>query len=93
MDALLANIPLTCTAIGLVGILYSLLIAIIIKRAPDGNEKMVEIAPEFSLGQNNLASAYYNKGDYQKAIEHLDKAVALGFEPHPEFAKALEPHR
>ncbi|MBW1851955.1 MAG: tetratricopeptide repeat protein, partial [Deltaproteobacteria bacterium] len=41
----------------------------------------------------NLASAYYNNGDYKKAIEHFDKAVELGFEPHPEFLKVLEPHR
>ena len=54
---------------------------------------MVALAPEFALGRNNLASAYYNKGDYRKAIENLDKAVELGFEPHPEFIKILEPHR
>ena len=25
--------------------------------------------------------------------EHLDKAIELGFEPHPEFIKVLEPYR
>ncbi|MCK5783131.1 MAG: sodium-translocating pyrophosphatase [Desulfobacterales bacterium] len=57
MDALLTNIPLTCTVIGLVGILYSLLIAGMIQRAPDGNEKMVEIATAIQEG----AIAYLNR--------------------------------
>ena len=64
-----------------------------VEKAVETGEKMVELAPEFALGQNNLASAYYNQGEYEKAIKHLDKAIALGFEPHPEFLKALEPHR
>jgi len=51
------------------------------------------MAPEFALGHNNLASAYYNNDNHKKAIEHLDKAIELGFEPHPEFIKALEPYR
>jgi len=42
MEVLLANIPLTCTLVGLVGILYSLIVAGMIKGAPDGNERMVE---------------------------------------------------
>ena len=57
METLLANIPLTCTVVGLVGILYSLLIAMVIKRAPDGNEKMVEIATAIQEG----AIAYLNR--------------------------------
>ena len=55
--------------------------------------KMVEMAPDFALGQNNLAFAYYSQGEYEKAIEHLDKAVSLGFQVHPEFLKKLDPHR
>ena len=64
-----------------------------LKKPLKPERRMVALAPEFALGRNNLASAYYNKGDYAKAIENLDKAVELGFEPHPEFVKALEPHR
>jgi K(+)-stimulated pyrophosphate-energized sodium pump len=57
METLLANIPLTCTVVGLVGILYSIIIAMMIKSAPDGNEKMVEIATAIQQG----AVAYLNR--------------------------------
>ncbi len=63
------------------------------EKAIETGEKMVEIAPDFALGHNNLASAYYHHGAYEEAVTHLDKAVELGFEPHPEFLKALEPYR
>jgi len=64
-----------------------------VEQAIATGNKLVDIAPDFALGHNNLASAYYNNGDYQKAVEHLDKAVSLGFEPHPEFLKRLETYR
>ena len=51
------------------------------------------MSPDFALAHNNVAAAYYNNEDYEKAIEHLDKAVSLGFEVHPEFQKKLEPYR
>ncbi len=57
MEALLANIPLTCTVVGMVGILYSLIIAAFIKRAPAGDEKMAEIAKAIQEG----AIAYLNR--------------------------------
>ncbi len=57
MEALLANIPLTCTLVGLVGILYSLIIAVFIKKAPAGDEKMAEIAKAIQEG----AIAYLNR--------------------------------
>lgn len=44
MEVLLENVPLTCTIIGVIGILYSLIVAGLIKSAPTGSEKMVEIA-------------------------------------------------
>jgi hypothetical protein len=33
------------------------------------------------------------KGEYAEAIRHCDRALALGFEVHPEFISLLEPHR
>ena len=51
------------------------------------------MAPDFGLGLNNLAFAYYSKGDFENAVTHVDKALALGFEVHPEFLKRLEPYR
>jgi hypothetical protein len=32
-------------------------------------------------------------GEFEKAIEHCDKALSLGFEVHPDFLKLLKPHR
>lgn len=57
MEALMQNIPLTCTVVGLVGILYSLIIAGVIKGAPAGNERMTEIAGAIQEG----AIAYLNR--------------------------------
>jgi hypothetical protein len=37
--------------------------------------------------------AYYHKGEYDKAIEHVEKAKEQGFEVHPDFLKELEPYR
>ena len=56
-------------------------------------EKLVEKAPDFSVGHNNLAVAYYSSNEYDKAIEHLDKAVELGFQANPDFINSLEPFR
>jgi len=64
-----------------------------VEKAVETGEKLVEKAPDFGLGQNNLAFAYYSNGDYEKAIQHLDKAVSLGFQVHPEFLERLEPYR
>ncbi|MBC2715814.1 MAG: sodium-translocating pyrophosphatase [Desulfobacteraceae bacterium] len=57
MEALMGNIPLTCAIVGLIGILYSLVIAGLIKSAPAGNERMVEIATAIQEG----AIAYLNR--------------------------------
>ena len=53
----------------------------------------MEKAPDFGLGHNNLAVAYYNDENYDKAIEHLDIAASLGFQAHPDFLAVLEAHR
>ncbi|MCF8111351.1 MAG: sodium-translocating pyrophosphatase [Desulfobacteraceae bacterium] len=57
MEVLLENIPLTCTIVGVIGILYALIIAGVIKGAPTGTEKMVEIANAIREG----AIAYLNR--------------------------------
>jgi K(+)-stimulated pyrophosphate-energized sodium pump len=50
MQEIIANIPLTCTLIGAVGILYSLAVAVVIKAKPAGNAKMMEIASAIEEG-------------------------------------------
>lgn len=57
MEVLLENIPLTCTIVGAIGILYSLIMAGLIKSAPTGTEKMREIANAIQEG----AIAYLNR--------------------------------
>jgi tetratricopeptide (TPR) repeat protein len=56
-------------------------------------EELVKKAPDFSLGNNNLAVAYYNNQEYAKAIEYMDKAISQGFQAHPDFIKIMEQHR
>ena len=57
MEAALHNLPLTCTLVGIVGVLYAIIVAGVVKGAPAGNEKMQEIAGAIAEG----AIAYLNR--------------------------------
>jgi K(+)-stimulated pyrophosphate-energized sodium pump len=57
MDAVLNNIPLVCTLVGLVGVAFSIILASVVKGAPAGNEKMQKIAGAIKEG----AIAYLNR--------------------------------
>jgi K(+)-stimulated pyrophosphate-energized sodium pump len=57
MDVVTNNIPLICTLVGIVGVVYSIIIAGIVKSAPAGNERMNEIAGAIKEG----AIAYLNR--------------------------------
>ena len=50
-------LPLICTLVGAAGVLFSIIIAVIVKGAPAGNEKMQEIANAIKEG----AIAYLNR--------------------------------
>ena len=56
-------------------------------------KKAIEINPNDAITHNNLADAYYRKGEYSLAIKHCDKAIELGYQVDPEFLKALQPYR
>jgi K(+)-stimulated pyrophosphate-energized sodium pump len=50
MQQIISNIPLTCALIGVIGILYSLVVAMVIKGKPAGTDKMQEIAAAIQEG-------------------------------------------
>lgn len=63
---------------------------------PEGikaNLEAVNVQPEFPVAHNNLAVAYLELGEFDKAIAHCDKAEALGFEVAQELKDELAPHR
>ncbi|MBR9984994.1 MAG: sodium/proton-translocating pyrophosphatase, partial [Desulfosarcina sp.] len=57
MDAVMNNIPLVCTLVGVVGVLFAIILAGIVKSAPAGDEKMQAIAGAIQEG----AIAYLNR--------------------------------
>ncbi|MFZ5570185.1 MAG: sodium-translocating pyrophosphatase [Thermodesulfobacteriota bacterium] len=57
MDFILGNLPLVCTLTGVVGILFSLVLAGLVKSAPAGNEKMQQISGAIQEG----SIAYLNR--------------------------------
>ena len=50
-------LPLICTLVGIAGVVFSLIIASLVKSAPTGSEKMTEIANAIKTG----AIAYLNR--------------------------------
>jgi K(+)-stimulated pyrophosphate-energized sodium pump len=54
---IMSNIPLICTLVGLIGVIFAIVLATIVKSAPAGNEKMQEIANAIKEG----AIAYLNR--------------------------------
>jgi tetratricopeptide (TPR) repeat protein len=56
-------------------------------------ESALKVEPDFPIAHNNLAIACMEKGDFQKAIQHADRAVELGYEVAPEIMEELADHR
>ena len=55
--------------------------------------KAIAMYPGFAPAYNNLALVALERGDFDAAIENVDKAVELGFEVDPRFLEELAPHR
>ena len=72
MEFVMSNIPLVCTLMGVVGVLYAVLIAGMIKGAPAGNERMQEIAGAIAEG----AIAYLNR-QLKSGISDQDLAALV----------------
>jgi len=64
MDYVMANVPLVCALVGLVGVLYALITAAGVKSKPAGNERMQEIAGAVKEG----AIAYLNRQGKSVAV-------------------------
>ncbi len=63
---------------------------------PEGikaNLEALEVQPDFPIAHNNLAVAYLESQNFEKAIHHCDQAQALGYEVSQNLIKELEPHR
>ncbi len=57
MEGLTNNLPLLCTIVGVAGVLFSIILATVVKGAPAGDEKMQEISNAVKEG----AIAYLNR--------------------------------
>ncbi len=57
MESVLNNLPLFCTLIGVSGVIFAVVLAGVVKKAPAGDEKMQEIAAAIKEG----AIAYLNR--------------------------------
>ena len=57
MDVVMSNLPLICALVGVIGVLFSIILATVVKSAPAGDEKMQEIANAVKEG----AIAYLNR--------------------------------
>ena len=57
------------------------------------NLEAIAIEPKFPVAHNNLAVAYLETKEYDKAIQHCDEAVKLGFDVKQELLDELAPFR
>lgn len=65
----------------------------LLDEAIKANLEAVKVQPEFPIAHNNLAVAYLQKGETALAIEHCDKAEAMGFEVAEALKNELAAHR
>jgi tetratricopeptide (TPR) repeat protein len=63
---------------------------------PEGikaNLEALKVESTFPIAHNNLAVAYLETGEFEKAIMHCDKAEEFGFEVAAKLKEELAPHR
>jgi tetratricopeptide (TPR) repeat protein len=57
------------------------------------NLEALKVEPGFPIAHNNLAVAYLETEEFEKAIIHCDKSLELGFGVDPGLQEELAPHR
>ena len=57
MELVLKNLPFVCALVGAAGVLFAIILAVMVKGADAGNEKMTKIADAIKEG----AIAYLNR--------------------------------
>ena len=60
------NLPLICTLVGIAGVVFSIITASVVKKAPSGNEKMNEIANAIKTGMvGSMLDPVFGRTDAQ----------------------------
>ncbi|MBF0100134.1 MAG: sodium-translocating pyrophosphatase [Desulfobacterales bacterium] len=85
MNLIMDNLPILCTLVGMSGVLFAILVAVSVKSAPAGNERMQEISAAIKEG----AIAYLNRQLRTMSIAGLVIVLVLLFAPGMGFSSAL----
>lgn len=65
----------------------------LVKEGIKANLEALKVQPQFPVAHNNLAVAYLETEEFDKAIIHCDKAEELGYDVARELKDELAPHR
>jgi tetratricopeptide (TPR) repeat protein len=63
------------------------------KEALASYRKALELNPDIAAAHNNLATIYLYAKQYDLAIYHIDRAIALGHKVHPDILAMLKQYR
>ena len=61
-----------------------------VEESIEASQQALKIEPNFPIAHNNLGIAYMEKGEFAKAIAHIDQARALGYEVAPQVEVRFE---
>jgi len=57
------------------------------------NQKALDLQPDFAIVHNNMAIAFLEREEYDRAAEHCDRAVELGYEVAPQILEEIEEYK
>ena len=58
-------------------------------RAMKDFTKAIELNPDYERAYGNRAVGWFQLQQYKKAKKDLNRAMELGYQPHPQFVKDL----